>query len=405
MPKVSVFTPTNDSQYLDAAYQSLGKQSFQDWEWVVVPNGGVRLPSRIWGDHRARVVPAPDAMGAVGALKRYAAAQCRGDILVELDHDDMLREDALARIVEAFEGGAGFVYSDFVEFREDGSSHVYDPAFGWSSYPVRWNGEDYVAMRAFEPSAATLASIHYAPNHVRAWGRKVYWAVGGHDPALPVCDDYDLVVRTYLAGVPFTCIHEPLYFYRLRADGGNTYLQRNAEIQARNAALRAKYLDAILEQDCARRQLRKIDLGGAHNAPAGFETVDLRDADICCDITQGLPFRGGSVGWVRAYDFLEHIPPASVPFVMNEIHRVLAPGGWLRSATPSTDGRGAFQDPTHVSFWNPNSFWYYTDPNYMKYVPAFSGRFRAEMVVQSFPTPWHEANNIPYVYADLSAMK
>lgn len=71
----------------------------------------------------------------------------------------------------------------------------------------------------------------------------------------------------------------------------------------------------------------------------------------------------------------------------------------------STDGRGALQDPTHVSFWNPNSFWYYTDPNDMKYVSAFSGRFRAEQVVQPFPTPWHEANDIPYVYADLSSMK
>ena len=29
--------------------------------------------------------------------------------------------------------------------------------------------------------------------------------------------------------------------------------------------------------------------------------------------------------------------------------------------TPSTDGRGAFQDPTHVSFYNENSFWYFTD--------------------------------------------
>ncbi len=29
--------------------------------------------------------------------------------------------------------------------------------------------------------------------------------------------------------------------------------------------------------------------------------------------------------------------------------------GWFLSQTPSTDGRGAFQDPTHVSMWNSNS--------------------------------------------------
>ena len=45
--------------------------------------------------------------------------------------------------------------------------------------------------------------------------------------------------------------------------------------------------------------------------------------------------------------------------LMNAIYRALVPGGWVLAATPSTDGRGAFQDPTHCSFWNvPNSFWY-----------------------------------------------
>jgi len=45
---------------------------------------------------------------------------------------------------------------------------------------------------------------------------------------------------------------------------------------------------------------------------------------------------------------------------MRETHRCLSPQGWLLSQTLSTDRRGAFQDPTHVSFWNSNSFWYYT---------------------------------------------
>jgi len=45
--------------------------------------------------------------------------------------------------------------------------------------------------------------------------------------------------------------------------------------------------------------------------------------------------------------------------LMNAIYRALVPGGCLLAATPSTDGRGAFQDPTHCSFWNiTDSFWY-----------------------------------------------
>ena len=71
----------------------------------------------------------------------------------------------------------------------------------------------------------------------------------------------------------------------------------------------------------------------------------------------------------------------------------------------STDGRGAFQDPTHIAFWNENSFWYYTDPQYAKYVPEITARFQVSRLVSYFPGDWHRANNISYVKAHLIATK
>ena len=53
---------------------------------------------------------------------------------------------------------------------------------------------------------------------------------------------------------------------------------------------------------------------------------------------------------------------------MKEISRVLVPGGRLLATVPSTDGRGAFQDPRHVSFWNENSFLYYTNKNWARHI-------------------------------------
>ena len=44
---------------------------------------------------------------------------------------------------------------------------------------------------------------------------------------------------------------------------------------------------------------------------------------------------------------------------MNELWRVLKPGAKADIAVPTTDGPGAWQDPTHVSFWNRRSFLYY----------------------------------------------
>jgi predicted SAM-dependent methyltransferase len=109
----------------------------------------------------------------------------------------------------------------------------------------------------------------------------------------------------------------------------------------------------------------KLNLGCGTKKMEGYVNIDIRKdvgADVVCDIgTHGLPYGNDEATEIIAQDFLEHIPQARVVFVMDEIWRVLKHGGRFESMTPSTDGRGAFQDPTHVSFWNYNSWLYYTE--------------------------------------------
>ena len=147
-----------------------------------------------------------------------------------------------------------------------------------------------------------------------------------------------------------------------------------------------------------------LDLGAAHNPTYGYSTVDKQgDVDYICDVTEGLPFPDNSVGVIRAVDFMEHIEDKIA--LMNEFYRVLAHGGMLLSLTPSTDGRGAFQDPTHVSYWNENSFWYFCDENYSRFVPEIDARFKVSQLKTYFPSDWHESHNISYVCANLVAVK
>ncbi|MCS6995956.1 MAG: glycosyltransferase [Casimicrobiaceae bacterium] len=424
-PFFSVFTPTHRPLYIEDAYRSLCQQTDTDWEWVLLLNGGVRtadLPSALISDPRVRIEVAPDWLSnqGVGALKRLACERARGQWLVELDHDDFLMPQALSCIREAAGRGAEFVYSDFANFRHDGTCEVYDHRYGWQHYSIEFAGRNYTAMRAFEPTPSSLHLIFYAPNHVRAWARETYLRAGGHDPLLPVADDHDLICRTYLTGARFHHIPECLYLYRLQPDGSNTYLQRNAEIQARQQAVSNRYVYALIQEWCRREGLLMLDLGAAHNPARGFLSLDLQNAQVRCDLLRGLPFADSSIGCVRAYDFLEHIPhchnsrcshdPAPgrdlcTVGLMNEIYRVLVPGGWFISRTPSTDGRGAYQDPTHCSFWNPNSFWYYTRAEQARFVPGIRARFQSARIWQDYPTDWHRQHNILYVYADLVALK
>lgn len=120
----------------------------------------------------------------------------------------------------------------------------------------------------------------------------------------------------------------------------------------------------------------RLNLGSGFRPLEGYINIDSRpevEPDMVLDIAaEGLSTYGDStVDEVRAYDFLEHVSPDKVVFVLSEIHRVLKPEGILDSLTPSTDGRGAFQDPTHRSFWNINSWLYFTNRDWQGLYPEF----------------------------------
>jgi ubiquinone/menaquinone biosynthesis C-methylase UbiE len=85
-----------------------------------------------------------------------------------------------------------------------------------------------------------------------------------------------------------------------------------------------------------------------------------------------------SVGVLNASHILQKIQDKSL--IMSEMHRVLTHGGWAFIEVPSTDGRGAFQDPTHVSYWNENSFLYYTDKKYGDYIENTRVKFSSFLI-------------------------
>jgi hypothetical protein len=54
-------------------------------------------------------------------------------------------------------------------------------------------------------------------------------------------------------------------------------------------------------------------------------------------------------------------------------------------------------DPTHVAFYNENSFWYWCNREFAKYVPEITCRFMSSRCFTFFSTAWHEENHISYV--------
>src|SRR6185295_9493006 len=168
------------------------------------------------------------------------------------------------------QGGADFVYSDFAEFNDaDHSPRMYSSAFGWTYRAAKGpDGKTYQAAHAPPAQTPWMLQLTHSPNHVRAWTAASYREVGGHNAALEVGDDYDILMRTYCAGKKFVHIPECLYFYRVT--GANTHIERNRLIQEVVAQTYDRYCYAAIGCWCRDKELLAIDLGSAHNKPNGY---------------------------------------------------------------------------------------------------------------------------------------
>lgn len=112
--------------------------------------------------------------------------------------------------------------------------------------------------------------------------------------------------------------------------------------------------------------LKKIDFGCGKNKKEGFLGVDVLDfegVDYVFNAGKDLfPFEDNSVEEAHASHFIEHLTgPERIHFV-NELYRVLIPGGKFTMIVPHWNSCRAYGDLTHA--WPPVSeFWfYYLDP-------------------------------------------
>jgi O-antigen biosynthesis protein len=338
----------------------------------------------------------------VGYHKNKAFHLGTGDVLVEVDHDDILLSNCLSKLHEIYstKPDVGFVSSDNAKLHMTAEFIPYNPVYGWQHRKVLYKGKELWAPYTFAPTSHSLAYIWYMPDHVRSWRADVYKMIGGHNPDLYILDDQDLMQRTYMI-TKFYHIPEVLYIYRITGD--NTWLERNADIQTQTVQMGYKNIQLLAERDADLKGLHKIDLGGGIDSRPGYITIDQEGSDIVCDLNDGIPLPDNSVGVINASHVLEHLKDPLKS--MKEIHRVLVHGGWAFIEVPSTDGRGAWQDPTHVSFWNENSFLYYYHQNQARYIRNDTIRFMKFRCETHFPSDWWKQMNIPVVSSWLVALK
>ena len=265
-PKFSIFTPTyKTGDRIFRTYESLKKQTFKNWEWVVVDDSPdddtwKKLQNISNQDYRVKIHKIyPLTGGNVGLSKHRAAMLCDGEWICELDHDDALVSDCLETCYDAIEKhpDAGFLYTDSCEVYEDGEMKTYDHDwsgnwyarpdnffdFGYAGHSwVEADGERYIAHWYPDINPLTIRFNISMPNHIRMWERSVYHKIGGHNKLTPVADDFEIIVRTFLH-TRFIHVKKMLY---LQYNNRNSTVDNNAvDINRRARLIRDHYDNRI----------------------------------------------------------------------------------------------------------------------------------------------------------------
>lgn len=254
-PVVSVITPTyrTGDRFLRPLTSMKGQQ-YRNWQWVVYDDSdddgltAKMIEAHAAFDHRIQLIRPSRHSGRIGEVKANACALSSGQILLELDHDDELTPDALEMVVAAYRKypEAGFYYSDCAEVGPDLQPLKYGEGWGFglgSYYTTSYRGHDLEVATTGGISPKSIRHIVAAPNHFRAWRRDVYQMIGGHSREIHVADDFEIMVRSFLA--TRMCHIPRLGCVQYMDRGENTQRLRNPDIQRHVRYLQWKYDAAI----------------------------------------------------------------------------------------------------------------------------------------------------------------
>lgn len=92
--------------------------------------------------------------------------------------------------------------------------------------------------------------------------------------------------------------------------------------------------------DLAGRTDLRLNVGSSGNHLDGWLSIDIRADEHCfgMDAAKPWPFESGSAEAVNSEHFIEHLSLDEARAYLSEAHRVLRPGGLIRTTTPNLRG-------------------------------------------------------------------
>lgn len=112
----------------------------------------------------------------------------------------------------------------------------------------------------------------------------------------------------------------------------------------------------------------------------GVDAIDYACVDIVGDAMEILKsFPCGSVDAVYSYHFFEHLPDVSA--MLDEVARIMKPGGQMEVVVPHFSNPYFYSDPTHKTFFGLYTFCYFSRSTlFSRQVPTYGKEVEFELV-------------------------
>ena len=226
MPRVTVYIPShNYGHFVESAIDSVLRQSFDDWELLVIDDGSTDNTAevlRLYDGHPQISLHYTPGIG-LPSVCNYALARARGEYLIRLDGDDLFDENILLVLVNYLERhpDAALVFPDYYLIDEFGDVYAHEQR-----------------QRIYEQNHM----LDMPPNGACTLIRKsVLDEIGGYREDLGAQDGFDLWSRIcdrHGAGN----VNLPLFYYRRHGENltGNSHRILAARRQIKKDAVREK---------------------------------------------------------------------------------------------------------------------------------------------------------------------
>lgn len=126
-PKVSIIVPVyNSSTTLDRCISSIERQSFGDWELLLVDNGSTDNSFQLirnWADKDERILAIQERTKGVASARNAALNNARGQYVCFIDSDDEIEADYLGELISSPEADLTLC-GYFVDEESDSGSHL-----------------------------------------------------------------------------------------------------------------------------------------------------------------------------------------------------------------------------------------------------------------------------------------